>query len=128
MKHWQIGLFFCFTLIVGACQSDTKTKSKPNLLTGKWILEEGFRGGKQTETLNDTYFIFETDKMSTNLPLPNMRGGKDTSYSLKENVISQQYNPNFILDYQVRELTDNRLQLSTNLNGWEFVFVLKREI
>jgi len=127
MKHWQIGLFLCFILLVGACQSDTKLKSKPNLLTGKWILEEGFRGGKQTETLNDTYFIFETDKMSTNLPLP-IRGGKDTSYTLKENIISQQYNSTFVLDYQVQELTTNRLQLSTSLNGWEFVFVLKREI
>lgn len=124
MKYWSIGLFVSLTFLLFTCQSD-KSGSKTTSLEGKWVLVEGFRGGKKTETLKDIYFTFTPNTMSTNLPVP-IKGGKDSSYTVKENTISQQFNKDFTLDYTIQKLTDKRLELATNLRGWDFTFILER--
>ena len=86
---------------------------------------EGFRAGKKTESLKDTYFSFTSDKMSTNLPI---RGATDSPYSRKENIISQTVINDLTIDYTIQELTEHRLQLTTNLRGLEFVFILEKEL
>ena len=122
MKPWHI-LIYCSFLLLGSCQTDSKADKKANTLLGKWILVEGHRSGKKTESLKDTYFAFEETTMSTNLPIP---GATESTYVRKENVISQTIVNDLIIDYTIQEMTEQQLKLTTKLRGYDFTFLLER--
>jgi len=107
-----------------SCQSDKATENKETSLEGRWELVEGYRGGKQTESLDGTYFSFTEDKMSTNLPI---NGAIDSPFQLKENVISQTVVNNMSIDYTIVKLTETELQLSAKLRGLDFLFFCKKK-
>lgn len=110
-------------MLLGSCQTDANADKKTNALLGKWVLVEGYRSGKKTESLNDTFFDFTESKMSTNLPI---RGATDSSYTRKENNITQTIINDLTIEYTIQELTDQQLKLATNLRGIDFIFLLER--
>ena len=107
-----------------SCQSDQTGQNKAATLEGRWELVEGYRGGKKTESLEGTYFSFTEDKMSTNLPI---NGAIDSPFKLQENVISQTIVNNMSIEYTIVQLTEQDLQLATNLRGLDFLFFLKKK-
>ena len=86
-------------------------------LEGKWNIENAFRNGRKTSTLEQTYFIFQnSDILETNL-----LGSKvNSNYSLKKNVIISDNNlPEIIVkkienDSLIFEFTieDNHFELT----------------
>lgn len=123
-KLWSLGMAFLLTLVLTNCQTDLTKQKEVNQLEGKWILVEGFRGGKKTESLNDTYFSFTDKTMSTNLPI---KGATNSPYIQKEAVITQTIVNDLTIDYSIQDLSDQQLILSTTLRDLNFTFVLKRE-
>jgi len=123
MKIWHILIYSSFLILLGSCQTDAKADKKTNTLLGKWVLVEGYRGGKKTESLKDTFFDFSESTMSTNLPI---RGATESPYARKESIITQTIVNDLTIDYTIQELTDDRLKLTTKLRGYDFIFHLER--
>ena len=56
----------CIGLLTG-CQ-DEQTSSKEELILGRWEIQQAYRNGRTTESLEELYFEFYKDgKMNTNL-------------------------------------------------------------
>ncbi len=123
MNYWQLGIGILLLLVMGGCQGDTNSDKKENTLEGTWVLVEGYRGGRKTESLNDTYFTFTDQMMLTNLPIP---GGTEGPYTQKDNIITHTLKSGMTLDYTIRDISDTQLTLMVNLRGLDFIFVLKR--
>ncbi|TNE61969.1 MAG: hypothetical protein EP344_05435 [Bacteroidetes bacterium] len=110
-------------LYVVSCEEDTNTNGPA--LSGRWELANGFRNGKETETLSGTYFQFDTDgNMITNLPV----GPEQLMpYKLEKNIIRQQTTPP--VEYEVQTLSDTSLVLGLELRGMQFTMhFVKAEI
>jgi len=123
MNYWQLGIGILMLLLMGGCQGDANSNKKENTLEGTWVLVEGYRGGRKTESLTDTYFTFTDQMMLTNLPIP---GGTEGPYTQKDNIITQTLKSGMTLDYTIRDIADNQLTLTVNLRGLDFIFILKR--
>jgi hypothetical protein len=100
-----------------ACTNDT-----PVSIVGKWELVEGFRSGKKTESLADTYFKFSPNgEMETNLG-----GSTETvNYQLEGRTISQD-SERFPVAYSIDEIADSTLVLSMEMKNIPFKFVLRK--
>jgi len=93
----------------------------PNDIIGKWELVEGYRNGRLTESLTDTYFeFFMEGNMRTNLGTVG-----DSDYILKDNIIAQS-NDRFSVDYTIEEFGDSTLVLSMIMRNFPFLLKLKR--
>ena len=115
-----------FLLVFWACSSDNAVKeNQKTLLMGHWNLVEGMRNGKATASLEGTYFSFDSEKMSTNLPI---RGAIDSPYVLEENAIIQTVANDVKLSYAIQELTPSNLKIATQLRGYDFVFLLEKAV
>ena len=116
--------FIMMLFLLAACGDGNTVEKQMNLLSGRWDLVEGTRNGKVTESLRDTYFEFTQDgKMSTNLPI---KGGVDSDFEIKENVIVQTIVDDLKINYAIKELTVTSLKLSTKLRGYDFVFSMEK--
>lgn len=112
-------------VLLMSCGTDTTVRDQKATLVGRWLLVEGQRNGKVTDSLRDTYFEFTADdKMSTNLPI---KGGMNSPYDIVENAIVQTIVNDIQIKYQIVELTPEVLKLTTNLRGFDFVFSMEKE-
>lgn len=117
-----LGTLFLFLI---ACDSDSSVKDQKDLLVGHWDLVEAQKNGKLAESLAGTYFEFTSDgKMSTNLPL---KGGKDSTFDIKEGVIFQTIVNDLQVKYAIEELTETSLKLATKLRGYDFKFAMEKK-
>lgn len=94
------------------------------LIVGKWRLIEGYRNGKKTESLADTYFSFSPNgEMETNL------GGSTeaVNYQIEGRTISQD-SERFPVDYSIDEIGDSTLMISMTMRDIPFKFHLNREV
>lgn len=124
MKVNQLIVGTLFFLLMSCGNDGVATKQK-NLLIGHWDLAEGQRNGKVTESLRGTYFEFtEEGKMSTNLPI---KGGIDSPYVIADGVITQTIINGIEINYNIVELNEQTLKLTTTLRGFDFVFDLAKE-
>lgn len=102
-------------------------KSEPafekELLWGHWELQQGFRDGNPTESLDGLYFEFlEDGEMKTNLPV----ASGASRYEIQNSQIRQIGSPEEII-YTVQELSDSKLSLSTEMRKVKFSFVLQKK-
>ena len=112
-------------LLVG-CGNGNRVEKQKELLIGRWVLVEGQRNGKVTDSLRDTYFEFTEDhKMSTNLPI---KGGMDSAFEIIDDAIVQTIINDIQIKYNIVELTSQNLKLTTNLRGYDFVFSMEKEL
>lgn len=103
-------------------QEETASVSQENII-GKWELEEGYRNGRLTESLTDTYFeFFMEGKMRTNLGAVG-----ESDYVLEGKKISQ-HNDRFSIVYQIEDFSDTSLVLSMTLRDFPFLLKLKKAI
>ena len=111
-------------LLLVACGNDNSAAQQKEMLLGRWDLMEGQRNGKVAESLRGTYFEFmEDDKMSTNLPI---KGGMNSPYIIEDGVIVQTIINDLKINYTIVQLTEETLQLTTTLRGFDFVFDLAK--
>jgi hypothetical protein len=123
MKY--LGTLFCITALfiaASSCKKDTDPTAEQIL--GRWELQEGFRNGRPTESLSDLFFEFRTEgQMSTNLPITDIPS--NATYVAKKGKIEQQQG-DMELEYQIEQLNDSVLILTTKLRNFDFRFVLKK--
>lgn len=123
MKKLFISFLVLGAISLLACQS-TNMEETAQLLIGRWEIEQATRNGSPTESLANLYFEFTTDgTLMTNM---NMTGeAEQGTYELKNNQVLQR-NTQLSADYNIEEITDANLILSTELNGTSFRFDLKK--
>ena len=97
---------------------------KEDVLLGRWEIQQAYRNGRSTESLDELYFeFFQDGKMSTNL----LGGPETTNYEVSEHELYQR-DGQMDVDYNIIELTDSILVLSTSLRDYNFRFLLRRSI
>lgn len=116
---WAAVLILCTQI---ACTSDNKTNEAD--IVGQWNIAEATRNGKPTESLAKLFFEFQPDgKMRTNI----LGAATDASYKLSNNQVMQRES-DMDIDYEVEQLTDSVLIMSTELRGYAFRFILNRVV
>ncbi len=112
-------LFICFFIVL-SCE---RAAPEPDTsLIGRWMMSEAIRNGRPTLTLEDAYFHFENDSMMRfNL----LRSDEQVSYSYIDGVIRHE-DPT-PMEYQVLSLTDDTLQMTTQIRAYQFEFTLVRD-
>jgi len=106
-----------------ACQDTQETDRQEHLL-GRWELQQAFRNGQVTESLQELYFEFYQDgEMSTNI----LGASETAAYELDDNNL-QQRDSQLDIDYRIEELSDSLLVLTTNLRNYDFRFRLRKSI
>jgi hypothetical protein len=91
-------------------------------LEGKWELEQAYRDGKETNTLESLYFeIIDDSNMGTNF------FGRDEIWAvlIENGQIIKVDGPDVVFD--IVEHTDQKLGLSTKFKEYEFRFDLVRK-
>lgn len=117
-------LFVAIGLIALAACQDTQETSRQEYLLGRWELQQAFRNGQVTESLQELYFeFFQDGKMSTNI----LGASETATYELQENELRQR-DSQMDIDYQIEELSDSLLVLTTNLRSYDFRFRLHKRI
>ena len=91
-----------------------------NNLSHRWLLEKGFRNEKETDSLAGLYFDFDTSgEVTTNL------NGQDERLTYKldgEDIIEIAGTEGVFLN--IIELSETKLVLQTDIQGYTFKFVL----
>jgi hypothetical protein len=94
-----------------------------NNLSHRWLIDKGFRNEKETDSLAGLYFDFNTSgEVITNL------NGQDERLSYKldgEDIIELAGTEGIFLN--IMELSDTKLVLKTDIQGYTFKFVLLKE-
>jgi hypothetical protein len=94
-----------------------------NNLSHRWLIDKGFRNEKETDSLAGLYFDFNTSgEVTTNL------NGQDERLSYKldgEDIIALAGTEGVFLN--IMELSDTKLVLKTDIQGYTFKFVLLKE-
>lgn len=94
-----------------------------NNLSHRWLLEKGFRNEKETDSLAGLYFDFDTSgEVTTNL------NGQDERLTYKldgEEIIELAGTEGVFLN--IIELSETKLILQTDIQGYMFKFVLLKD-
>ena len=94
-----------------------------NNLSHRWLLEKGFRNEKETDSLAGLYFDFDTSgEVTTNL------NGQDERLTYKldgEDIIELAGTEGVFLN--IIELSETKLILQTDIQGYMFKFVLLKD-
>ena len=123
MKYFTPRFFtiICFlSFFIQGCQNK---EAILNNLSHRWLLDKGFRNEKETDSLAGLYFDFNTSgEVTTNL------NGQDErlTYELEgEDIIALAGTEGVFLN--IMELSDTKLVLQTDIQGYTFKFVLLKE-
>jgi hypothetical protein len=94
-----------------------------NNLSHRWLLDKGFRNEKETDSLAGLYFDFNTSgEVTTNL------NGQDERLTYKldgEDIIEIAGTEGVFLN--IIELSETKLVLQTDIQGYTFKFVLLKD-
>jgi hypothetical protein len=116
------GLLLFVALSFSACRND-KNESAMEFLLGRWELVEAFRNGRPTSSLENLFFEFQDEgRMITNL----LGEEESATYQLSKTELRQR-DSQIDVNYAIEELTDSTLMLSTQLRGYAFRFVLRKQ-
>ncbi|NRB62438.1 MAG: hypothetical protein HRU40_05305 [Saprospiraceae bacterium] len=115
------GIFFLALLLLG-CQNESKQESTN--LVGFWEIQEAYRNGQFTESLDELFFeFFEDGTMRTNITgIPD-----DATYTFSKNKIEQRES-DLDIDYTIQNLSDSTLNLTTSIRDFNFRFLLVKRI
>ena len=109
--------------LLTGCQEEQSDK-KEELILGRWEIQQAYRNGKTTESLEQLYFEFYKDgKMNTNL-----LGATETASYEMENGTLLQRDSQMDINYNIQELNDSILVMTTQLRSFDFQFRLRRSI
>ncbi len=115
-------LFLLISLFTLEGCGDEQASEEKNLILGRWEIQEAFRNGRPTESLAELFFEFTEDGQMTT----NILGAEETAtYELDESQLLQREGQ-LDINYQIQELTDSTLVLATELQGYAFMFQLRR--
>ncbi len=92
-----------------------------NNISHKWLLDKGFRNEKETDSLTGLYFEFkQSGEVVTNL------NGQDErlSFTLKGEDIIELNGTTEGIFLNIKELSESKLVLQTDLQGFNFKFEL----
>ena len=117
-------IFFLALVILVACKSSNEDEEKlRNQLIGKWEIAEAYRNGNLAESLDDLFFeFFEDGKMRTNI----LGSSSQSDYEIDGQNVLQGGEDGVEVNYQIEEVSDSTLVLSTVLRRYDFSFSLKR--
>jgi hypothetical protein len=109
-----------FTLVSWSCNDDAATADQ---LLGKWSITAAERDKKPTETLNGMYFDFASgEQLLSNI------SGEDAQYTYEVAAGEILQRGGVIeADYNIEELTDTQLILTTVIRGKPFRLVFARD-
>lgn len=118
----SISLCICMVSLMSCGEEEAAVN--PDLLIGRWDIEEALRNNKVTESLSDLYYEFSKDgTMKTNLS-----GATETGkYELDEQTLVVQ-DTRMDATYQVETLSDSFLVMSTVLQKFNFKLTFQRVI
>ena len=112
-------IFACSLLLIVAMIGCIEDKSAEVDLKGYWEIVKASRDNKTTSTLENAFINIENDStLSTNLLRKEIR-----STYVRDNDKIRQSSPELI-EYQILNLTDDTLELHTEIRGYDFNFVL----
>ena len=110
----------CFALLsTVACKNEKKHVTP---LMGHWDLTYGEMNGREAPSLEKIYFEFGIDSVKTNFTVTETE--ESATFDLTEKRITQ--NTSDPIEYDIENLTDSTLELSTALRGLEFKLVFKK--
>jgi hypothetical protein len=116
---------FLFTIILSSffIQSCHNKEAIIQNLSHRWAIEKGFRNEKETDSLAGLYFDFNTSgEVTTNL------NGQDERLSFKldgEDIIALAGTEVVFLN--IMELSETKLVVQTDIQGYTFKFVMLKE-
>ena len=116
---------FLFTIILSSffIQSCHNKEAIIQNLSHRWAIEKGFRNEKETDSLAGLYFDFNTSgEVTTNL------NGQDERLSFKldgEDIIA--LTGTEVVFLNIMELSETKLVVQTDIQGYTFKFVLLKE-
>ena len=107
-------------LIVWGCK-EAEQPLDGNQLEGRWELVSASVNGSDTDRLRDLYFVFLPDtSMQTNI----LGSEANFKYALIDRQLEQKSDP--ALSYQLQELNDSIIMMSTEIRGSTFEMTLGR--
>jgi hypothetical protein len=123
MKNFTPRFFTIICLLSFFIQGCHNKEAILNNLSHRWLLDKGFRNEKETDSLTGLYFDFNTSgEVTTNL------NGQDErlTYELDgEDIIELAGTEGVFLN--IMELSETKLVLQTDIQGYTFKFVLLKE-
>jgi hypothetical protein len=130
IPHWKFPIsIFSFNvlyitagLVVLLCTACIDNKANDVDIKGYWEIAEAFRNEKPTLTLENAFIHIKTDStLVTNL----LRKEIESDYTRENSKISQ-LSPELI-EYQILRLTNDSLELHTEIRGYDFNFILLKK-
>ena len=120
MKNFTPRFFTIICLLSFFIQGCHNKEAILNNLSHRWLLDKGFRNEKETDSLAGLYFDFNTSgEVTTNL------NGQDERLTYKldgEDIIELAGTEGVFLN--IIELSETKLVLQTDIQGYTFKFVL----
>lgn len=113
-----IGIF-----MLSSCGQE-QDQNQEELILGRWEIQQAFRNGQPTESLDELYFEFFKDgKMRTNL----MGTPETATYELDDSRLYQRESQ-MDIDYNIENLSDSTMVMTTQLRDYDFRFQLRRSV
>jgi hypothetical protein len=123
MKNFNPRFFTLICLLSFFVQGCHNKEAILNNLSHRWLLDKGFRNEKETDSLAGLYFDFNTSgEVTTNL------NGQDERLTFKldgEDIIELAGTEGVFLN--IMELSETKLVLQTDIQGYTFKFVLLKD-
>ena len=123
MKNVTPRLFILICILSFFIQGCHNKEAILNNLSHRWLLDKGFRNEKETDSLAGLYFDFDTSgEVTTNL------NGQDERLTYKldgEDIIELAGTEGVFLN--IIELSETKLILQTDIQGYMFKFVLLKD-
>jgi len=123
MKKFNPRFFTLICLLSFFMQGCHNKEAILNNLSHRWLLDKGFRNEKETDSLAGLYFDFNTSgEVTTNL------NGQDERLTYKldgEDIIEMVGSESVFLN--IIELSETKLILQTDIQGYTFKFLLQKD-
>jgi hypothetical protein len=123
MKNFTPRFFTIICLVSFFIQGCHNKEAILNNLSHRWLLDKGFRNEKETDSLAGLYFDFNTSgEVTTNL------NGQDERLSFKldgEDII--ELTGTEVVFLNIMELSETKLVVQTDIQGYTFKFVMLKE-
>lgn len=120
MKNSSILLLALFITLFTACKKENENALE--MIVGRWEVEEAFRNGRPTESLAELFFEFTPDGQLTT----NITGAPEAgTFEVRGDKVLQR-NTQLEADYNIEEITTDKLVLTTELRGYSFKFSMNK--
>jgi len=120
MKPTIVFLLISLATLFVACQSEPDNAEQ--LLMGRWEIQNAYRNGQPTQTLEGLFFEFSEDGlMKTNLPI----SAEASRYELEDGLI-RQLDVDDPLEFEIVSISDSTLAMGSKIRKFDFRFLLQK--